>query len=315
MKSKRLISIEILRFIAAFSVLLHHIPTLKIGVFGVDIFFIISGFVMMLSTKHNSNNFLLKRIVRIGPLYWIATLIVFGIAIFLPELLNNTTNNYSHLFKSLLFIPFDKNGVGHEPLLAVGWTLNFEMYFYLLFYLSLIISKKYKDVIISFLIGLNILILSNFSFFIANTFSNLIFIEFLIGILIYNFIYEKKNLNNLIIITIISLVIILKDENIGRLLYYGLPCSALVFLFSKYFQNLNYSKNIINLGGMSYALYLSHVYVVRIFDRILNWYESPHNIYIYLATLISIIGSLFISFLIYKYLDIPIYKKLKSYLN
>lgn len=315
MQSKRLINIEILRFIAAFSVLLHHIPTLKIGVFGVDIFFIISGFVMMLSTKEGNKNFLLKRIVRVVPLYWIGTLIVFGITIFLPELLNNTTKDYLHLFKSLLFIPFNKNGVGHEPLLAVGWTLNFEMYFYLLFYLSLIISRKSKDLIISLLIALNILIFSNFNFFIANTFSNLIFIEFLIGILIYNFVYERKYLNNLIIISIISTVIIFKSDDIGRLLYFGLPCGALVFLFTKYLQNINYSKNIINLGGMSYALYISHVYVVRIFDRLLKWYESPYPIYIYLATLISIIGSLLIGFFIYKYLDIPIYKKLKSYLS
>ena len=257
MQSKRLINIEILRFIAAFSVLLHHIPTLKIGVFGVDIFFIISGFVMMLSTKEGNKNFLLKRIVRVVPLYWIGTLIVFGITIFLPELLNNTTKDYLHLFKSLLFIPFNKNGVGHEPLLAVGWTLNFEMYFYLLFYLSLIISRKSKDLIISLLIALNILIFSNFNFFIANTFSNLIFIEFLIGILIYNFVYERKYLNNLIIISIISTVIIFKSDDIGRLLYFGLPCGALVFLFTKYLQNINYSKNIISLGGMSYALYLT----------------------------------------------------------
>ena len=83
--------------------------------------------------KNNEKFFLLKRIFRIVPLYWILTLGVFALAIFVPDVLNNTTANIVHLIKSLFFIPFDKNGTGHFPILFLGWTLNFEVIFYFLF--------------------------------------------------------------------------------------------------------------------------------------------------------------------------------------
>ena len=47
------------------------------------------------------------------------------------EYLNNTTADLEHLIKSLFFIPFNKNGAGHYPILFLGWTLNFEIIFYL----------------------------------------------------------------------------------------------------------------------------------------------------------------------------------------
>jgi peptidoglycan/LPS O-acetylase OafA/YrhL len=124
--------IQVLRFLAAFSVMMVHLPVIGFGIWGVDIFFVISGFIMMYVTENNQKNFLVKRIIRIVPLYWILTLGVFSIAIFYPDLLNNTTANFEHLIKSLFFIPFDKNGSGHFPILFLGWTLNFEVIFYIL---------------------------------------------------------------------------------------------------------------------------------------------------------------------------------------
>ena len=67
---------------------------------------------------------------------------MFVLAIFVPEVLNNTTANVDHLIKSLFFIPFDKNGTGHFPILFLGWTLNFEVIFYFLFALSLVFFKE-----------------------------------------------------------------------------------------------------------------------------------------------------------------------------
>ncbi|OTA19619.1 acyltransferase [Xenorhabdus beddingii] len=127
--------IEIMRFIAASAVVCVHIPTIEIGHWGVDVFFIISGFVMMASTKNSGENFFIKRIIRVAPIYWLFTLGVFMIALIAPKLLNNTTPDFINLFKSILFIPFDKNGIGHFPILFVGWTLNYEMFFYFLFFI------------------------------------------------------------------------------------------------------------------------------------------------------------------------------------
>ena len=102
-------SIEILRFIAVFAVVFYHIPNIGFGSFGVDLFFVISGFVMLLSTEQNSDNFFLKRLTRILPTYFIFTIVIFFIAFNFPELVNNTTADFNHLIKSTFFLPFNKN--------------------------------------------------------------------------------------------------------------------------------------------------------------------------------------------------------------
>ena len=93
--------IEFSRFVAAMLVMCVHIPVFGFGAFGVDIFFIISGFVMMHSTERTSSNFFKKRLIRILPNYYIFTLGVFILALKFPHLLNNTTAYLNHLLKQL----------------------------------------------------------------------------------------------------------------------------------------------------------------------------------------------------------------------
>ena len=93
-------NIQVLRFFAALSVMMVHLPLFGFGVWGVDFFFVISGFIMMYITDLSSKFFFLKRLARIIPLYWILTILVFCLALTKPELLNNTTPNFEHLLKS-----------------------------------------------------------------------------------------------------------------------------------------------------------------------------------------------------------------------
>ena len=81
---KRFDSIQVLRGIAAFSVILHHIAFIGKGAFGVDIFFCISGFIMMYITEINSEHFFMKRIIRLVPLYYAITAITFAGAVIMP---------------------------------------------------------------------------------------------------------------------------------------------------------------------------------------------------------------------------------------
>ena len=99
-----------------------------------------------------------------------------------------------------------------------------------------------------------------------------------------------------------------------RFFYFGIPLAILCYLSIKYLDKLKNSVLLINLGGMSYALYLSHVYVIRIFDRLLPWFGSEYEIYNIFATILSIFGSLLLGFVIHRYLDLPLYKKLRSFL-
>lgn len=141
--SQRIDSIQLLRAVAAIAVVTQHvpIPIFGDGLWGVDLFFVISGFIMCHATARSGRNFFLKRIIRIVPLYWLGTLFIYALALTLPQLLNTTTANPVDLLKSLLFIPFIKGGIP-VPIVFQGWTLNYEMFFYGLFWISLLVSRR-----------------------------------------------------------------------------------------------------------------------------------------------------------------------------
>jgi exopolysaccharide production protein ExoZ len=303
--TNRLDGLELLRFIAALAVVFYHIPSIGIGHFGVDAFFVISGFVMMLSTSKTSHQFLLKRIIRIVPLYWLATLGVFAIAVIMPSVLKSTDASLLDLFKSLLFIPFDKNGVGHQPVLAVGWTLNYEIYFYGLFAFSCLLNLRYRGIITVFLVALNIFMLSGIDSFVAETYSDLIALEFGLGVALY-LLLNRELLQTVVVITLISVCSVFNYEEGHRLFVYGLPSFFVVMLFILMGNRLPKSSVIPVLGGSSYALYLCHSYIIRIFDRLVDWFSNENIVLAVSAVLISLMGSIMVSIILFKYLESPL---------
>ena len=112
---------------------------------GVDIFFVISGFIMVYTTMDREItpwSFMADRIARIVPAYWAATLGVFFLALVAPSLLQTSHMQWGELFKSLVFVPFRKANGLVQPVLFVGWTLNYEMFFYLMFAAGLLNSQQ-----------------------------------------------------------------------------------------------------------------------------------------------------------------------------
>jgi peptidoglycan/LPS O-acetylase OafA/YrhL len=110
---------------------------------GVDLFFVISGFVIVYSSQSlfakagGTREFMVRRLIRILPLYWTAlTLRVTGLAI---AVLIGATVSFPDLpaiITSYLFIPYDSFGYGADypfPIVDLGWSLNYEMFFYALF--------------------------------------------------------------------------------------------------------------------------------------------------------------------------------------
>src|SRR5690606_14322582 len=81
---------------------------------------------------------------RVVPLYSIATMLVFILVSFCPSLFKNTVGNIEALFKSLFFIPYRIESTG--PLLSLGWTLNYEMFFYFLMWVC--ISFKFDKTVL-----------------------------------------------------------------------------------------------------------------------------------------------------------------------
>ena len=175
----KLKSIQILRAVAALVVLIAHLqkeirrtvgPTLLdatnieiVGQAGVDLFFIISGFIMVYVTRSlpqnltSATNFLLKRIIRIVPLYWILTLLTLGVSFASPELKHHNHFDLEYVVGSFLFIPYPRADDGHfTPVLGVGWTLNFEMLFYTTFLLVILSKERLRPlVMVGIFVGLS----------------------------------------------------------------------------------------------------------------------------------------------------------------
>lgn len=161
------LSVQYLRGVAAFSVLATHalqwplgVPNmglLKTGRFGVEVFFVISGFIITMIAgdgRFDPKDFLLRRIFRIVPAYWIATFLVLALALLMPQQFRNTVPTVEGLIKSLLFIP---SVDPKAPLLLLGWTLDYEAFFYLAFASLFFLSSEMRTlalcVIFAVLVG------------------------------------------------------------------------------------------------------------------------------------------------------------------
>jgi exopolysaccharide production protein ExoZ len=148
-------NIQYLRAAAAYLVVLYHarvltpsaaMPFFESGRAGVDIFFVISGFIIQhVAARDDSGRpgaFLLKRTIRIVPLYWPLTLAIAAVLQVAPGLAGSGgLPDPGRMIRSLLFVPyFDDAGEVH-PVLFIGWTLNYEMFFYAVFAAGLLIVR------------------------------------------------------------------------------------------------------------------------------------------------------------------------------
>lgn len=156
----KIVSVQYLRAIAALLVLVSHAllyPLVgenlaygRLGWLGVILFFVISGFIMVSVTdsgRFDGRQFMRRRIMRVAPLYWAFTLIAAALALFAPQLFKTTSFDGSQLALSLAFIPF-YNGASHglHPLYKLGWTLNYEMFFYVCFALLAMFTARSRVV-------------------------------------------------------------------------------------------------------------------------------------------------------------------------
>ena len=136
-----LLGIQYLRAVAAILVLVfhaceHEYIDFKTGEAGVDIFFIISGFVMWFTTFDRSitpSQFMSRRIRRLVPLYWAVTFVTLACAAAKPAFFYGVVLGVPQLLQSLLFIPYYSSDTHTWPIVLQGWTLNIEMFFYLVF--------------------------------------------------------------------------------------------------------------------------------------------------------------------------------------
>jgi peptidoglycan/LPS O-acetylase OafA/YrhL len=168
-----LISIQGLRALAAFAVVLAHIvgyeferqlglpnplPGAQYGGAGVNLFFVVSGFVMVYASERlfrrtaGPQEFFLRRLARIAPLYWVTTSIVVTYLLLHYGSLQAVKFSPQAVIASYLFIPYPQADGFMAPVHGVGWTLNYEMFFYLCFCLALPLGRRRGVIAVTFLL-------------------------------------------------------------------------------------------------------------------------------------------------------------------
>ena len=293
--SKMVVSIQYLRGLAAMMVVYHHsirkvldmdpdsmIPYSGFGNAGVDIFFVISGFIMWVttvSTTQTSAYFWYRRIIRIVPLYWFFILVIVVPKLLFPEIFQSVQLEPSHIVKSLLFIPHYHPFVSDQiwPILIPGWTLNYEMFFYLLFGASLFISPRWRLPALALAFLLLVLlgqwVTSDNPLFI--TYTDKLLLEFFAGIVIGVFYMRgiapspmmSAALMGTAIILFIGFETFLLPGGM-RIVRWGIPATLVVFatLSLDRAGKIPRVSSLKLIGDASYSIYLSHILSIEMVE-------------------------------------------------
>ena len=315
----RLHALQYLRAVAALAVVYSHAATQvdgyapflsKAGSFGVDIFFVISGFIMIYIAKPDTQpvRFFINRVRRVVPLYWFFTVLMAAILLVLPDVFKATTFEWNSFLLSLAFIPHWS--VAHEgvvwPIVAPGWSLNFEMYFYLVFALSLFFAERFRVLFITLVISVVFLIaqyLHTGDSAIAQFYSKSMVFEFVFGMLLA--VAWKRGFrlpaSTAAWLLLLGTCLLFLRLPVPRIFEFGVP--SLLIVTACLFVRVKEYRWAVLLGDASYALYLSHIFTLGVLRKFLAPYLGTGLLDAYLFVVISIIVCTLVSLVIHKYVD------------
>lgn len=351
---QQLKSVQALRAIAALAVMLAHLqglesqlssgPTLLspswiAGVSGVDLFFVISGFIMVwvagdwTQGSGSSLKFMFSRVLRIYPLWWLfaaLTAAYFFISTGLPWDIDRVrdADGPMHLVKSFLLLP-----QGPPPVLTLGWTLIHEMYFYLVFALMLMLPVKVRKpafVIWALLIAASTAIQFT-GFSAANLLSLALFpltLEFLMGSAVAwlvragftRFAWAALAIGLLALVLAILTVdfaVASAIQPTQRMLAYGPAYALIVYGLVSLERRGTLSKlipaSLVTIGDWSYSLYLCHILVITAIARAFFPVFDAAGLIDNLAFLIlASAAALIVSGLTYNFFEKPIVQRARA---
>lgn len=328
---RQFVGIQALRGIAACMVVAYHatqafgVGTIwESGAAGVDLFFVISGFVMAISCLGkrdlSASAFLKGRIIRIVPLYWILTALIALKVLLVHPTVEHSEITLPYLASSLLFIPF-RNSLGvTQPIVSAGWTLCFEMFFYGMIATALIFRTNIVRFVASTIISLSIagLFVAG-SPTVAATWTNPILLEFLAGLLLGSAYLKGFRLGRVlpVVLGLTGIVAILHfaPGTLSRLrpIEWGIP-STLIVLAAVMMEDYVSKKTpawMLKIGDASYSLYLTpfHPIVIVALSRVVSRTMLPFPEAI--TTALSLSASVFIALIVHHYVEIPVTNYLK----
>jgi exopolysaccharide production protein ExoZ len=322
-----------LRAIAAMLVVGHHATTFfpdrngwsNFGASGVDIFFVISGFVMALTTQgspralsapHAAYTFLLRRLIRVVPLYWLSLLwsckgdallghvdlAVLMDFLFIPRF-NPVYNN--HLY----------------PVLVPGWTINYEMFFYAIFTVSILFRQyKYPVIFATLLAIITCGHLTEFSSAIGQFYTKPIMLEFLYGILVYQAIQtlDQRHFRPVAWPALMAGFVFLafSDPEAPSRAYVVGPCAALIVYAAITALKDQKIPLLHMLADASFSIYLTHQFTFRLSRMLLRNLDpiQPTAFTIALALVVQMVIAAALGVLFHRWVEKPITRWLTRHL-
>ena len=299
--SNRFVSIQYLRALAAILVVVQHANTGPIHLeiirpnvasFGVDLFFVISGYIMWATTAATERTpvqFWAARIIRIVPLYWAFTSLYVAIAFLHPAILQNPSTDVVHIVKSFAFVPAVHPALGNiSPVYSLGWTLNYEMFFYLVFGIALLVPNRAGR--LAAVTGvLGGLVSAGFAWHptgpIMQTYTSELLLEFLCGTLIAAagerlMSVGARAAGPMLAVAALWLVAVYSGKlSGGHFVMFGLPAALTVAGLLALERTLRTRPLALGLliGECSYSLYLCHPFAQRAFYLVLPTAAAATN--------------------------------------
>ena len=330
-----LTNIQILRFLAAAAVLVGHAGDLFLPdaaalhaipwSAGVDVFFVISGFVMTYLTQDQFGQagapraFLIRRIIRIAPPYWLFTTLMVGAVLLFGDHVRNTRLDPAVAATSYLFIPWPRADGQLNPLLSQGWTLNYEAFFYLAFAAALFFRRGLWWLSASFLLIAALHPFVPDLLFVLKFWTNPIILEFLGGIGLGLLFLKGRRLPLMGSAGIAALAIAtyfatdaMEPGLVRRIAHIGLPalllCASLA-LAPEPGAAGPLRRALVAGGDSSYTLYLSHTFTLN--AALLAWKASGAVMPI-TAMVTAMIVAIAAAALIYRRIERPMTDALHS---
>jgi exopolysaccharide production protein ExoZ len=269
-------SIQYLRGLAAFAVVCFHVSEqfggpFNVGAAGVDVFFVISGFIMWVTTAGRPADpwrFMGRRITRIVPLYWIVTLLTAAGILLKPQFFYGHFFSVANFVGSLFFLPVLQEGAPH-PIVIQGWTLCYEMMFYVVFTLALFLGERWRfGVLMGALVAvvaLHFVLPAGY----ARAFTDPVVLEFSTGVVVGHLWLRGARLPLGVALAMVGVGFLLLaasplfDAGMARALCWGLPATLIVAgaVFAERARPFKPASLPSFLGDASYSIYLWHVVV------------------------------------------------------
>ena len=297
--------------------LTHGLPTFVEGAFGVDLFFVISGFVMMYSTDRlfgradGPLTFIKRRLIRIVPLYWLVTTLTLLSWWILAWLFKVSWPEYTatNIVGSYLFIPTSRPNNDTGPVVWQGWSLNYEMFFYVIFALFVFLPRKFAGPgVLAALLGL-------YAFGAPQPFgyfaTHLLWL-FMTGIVI-GLLYRKIGLSRtmgLVCLLAGFAIFAFVSDRFREAGYwqYASIAAGLIVLGALHLEPVKPGKFwswIVLLGDASYALYLFHGLTMQQFHYTLRWFRDSLDAFQWLYMIVLVASSTAFAILVYLYVERP----------